>query len=277
MKMQFTKLSLAAPFGLALVFTATSVQAGSATWNGTTDSLWDTTTNWSASPVPGGGDTATFNNAGTGNTTITVGNISLLSLLFDTANAAAYTLDSGSISLGSAGNFTVNSTVTTMQTVNTVLALNGGYTFTNHSTAGGQSLSIGGGISSATAGTKTLTVNGAGNTMISGNISNGSGGIGLTMNGAGTLTLSGATNSIIGGSFAIGTSGNGGTVRIASGASVTTSADSRLLLGLGTGQGGTFTMDAGAGTVTFGGNADRQPTMSAWMAAPGRSTPMAAP
>lgn len=160
--MQFTKLSLAAPFGLALVFTATSVQAGSATWNGTTDSLWDTTTNWSASPVPGGGDTATFNNAGTGNTTITVGNISLLSLLFDTANAAAYTLDSGSISLGSAGNFTVNSTVTTMQTVNTVLALNGGYTFTNHSTAGGQSLSIGGGISSATAGTKTLTVNGAG-------------------------------------------------------------------------------------------------------------------
>lgn len=256
MKPKYTNPFIAfAAAASALALTSTSVHAASATWNGTTDSLWATTTNWTASPVPGVGNTATFNNAGNANTTITVGNISLLSLLFDTANAAAYTLGSGSISLGSAGNFTVNSTVTTTQTVNTALALNGGYTFTNNSVAGGQSLSIGGGISSATAGTKTLAVNGAGNTTISGNISNGSGGIGLTKNGAGTLTLNGATNSIIGGDFGIGTAGgNGGTVRIASGASVTTSAASRLLLGLNTGQSGTFTMDVGAGTVTFGGS-----------------------
>lgn len=205
--------------------------------------------------MPGVGDAATFNNAGNANTTITVGDISLLSLLFNTAGAAAYTLGSGSISLGSAGNFTVNSTVTTTQTVNTALALNGGYTFTNNSTAGGQSLSIGGGISSATAGNKTLIVNGAGNTTISGNISNGSGGIVLSKRGTGTLTLSGATNSIIGGDFGIGVSGgNGGTVRLASGGSITTAAGARMLLGLAAGQSGTFTMDAGAGTATFGGN-----------------------
>lgn len=39
-------------------------RAASATWNGGSDTLWATPGNWSASPVPGSGDTATFNHAG---------------------------------------------------------------------------------------------------------------------------------------------------------------------------------------------------------------------
>ena len=83
---------------VSLFFVLSGVaRAVSGTWNGTTDALWSTTTNWSTSPVPGVGNTATFNNAGNGNVGITVGTISLSNITFDTASAAAYTLGSGTI------------------------------------------------------------------------------------------------------------------------------------------------------------------------------------
>ena len=248
----------------ALVGGLPSAMAVNATWNGATDSLWATTTNWSASPVPGVGDTATFNNAGNGRTTITVGTISLTTALFDTASAAAYTLGGGTITFanGATTAVSVTSSVTTNQTINANLTLGTGIasntTFTNASTAG--LLTLGGSITGGTGGVaapKTLTFSGAGNITVLGNIASGTTS-GLVLDkraGAGTLTLSG-TNAFAGG-FNVGgvnATGNGGTVRLASGGNITTAAGVRMLLGLNTGQSGIFTMDAGAGTATFGGN-----------------------
>jgi len=62
-----------------------SVLAGSATWNGTTNSTWSTSTNWTAGGPPGTGNTATFSNAGNGNTTLDLGaGVTVNTVLFDT-------------------------------------------------------------------------------------------------------------------------------------------------------------------------------------------------
>ena len=73
-----------------------SAEAASATWTGATDAVWPDA-NWGGvSPVPGSGDTATFNAAGNGNTTISLSSeVTINTILFDTANAAAYTIGSG--------------------------------------------------------------------------------------------------------------------------------------------------------------------------------------
>jgi hypothetical protein len=54
---------------LLFMLGASSLKAASGTWTGATDNTW-AGANWSASPVPGTGDTATFNGAGGGHTTI---------------------------------------------------------------------------------------------------------------------------------------------------------------------------------------------------------------
>src|SRR5687767_6543561 len=70
-----------------------SADAANATWNGTVDSLWATPGNWSATPVPGAGDTATFDNAGGSTDVINLGaGITISTIVFDTENAAAYTI-----------------------------------------------------------------------------------------------------------------------------------------------------------------------------------------
>ena len=43
----------------ALTLTPSLAHAASATWSGATSGNWSVTTNWSANPVPGTGDTAT--------------------------------------------------------------------------------------------------------------------------------------------------------------------------------------------------------------------------
>jgi fibronectin-binding autotransporter adhesin len=188
---------------LAAVLLATpSANAASATWNGTTDSLWSTTTNWSASPVPGVTNTATFNNAGNGNTSITVGTISLTNITFDTASAAAYTLGTGADTInfatGTTTAVTMNSTVAQNETINANLILGtavaSATTFTNSSTT--NLLTLGGNITGGTVGTaaaKTITIAGAGNTAIGGIISNGGGSsVAINKTSTGTLTLSNA-------------------------------------------------------------------------------------
>ncbi len=152
--------------------------------------------------MPGAGNTATFNGASS-NTTIDLGaGVTLGTLLFDTASASAYTIGSGAVGSQTltldtlAGGIQMNSTVANDQTINANLALSttGTYTIglTNNSTT--NTLTVAGGISASTAGNKTLTVTGAGNTAISGNITNGTGAVALTKIGTGTLSLSG-TNS----------------------------------------------------------------------------------
>src|SRR5436305_540602 len=84
-----------AAFAAALL-AATTAHAASDTWAGTTDSTWATSTNWLGGSVPGTGNTATFNTAGNGNTTIDLGaGVTLGSLVIDTSSAAAYVIGSG--------------------------------------------------------------------------------------------------------------------------------------------------------------------------------------
>jgi len=191
---------------IATLALSNAVQATSATWNGASDTLWSTTGNWSTSPVPGGGDTATFNGAGNGNTTLTVGTISLGQVLFSTSSAAAYTLGSGTITFadGTTTAVLMNSTVTANETISANLALGtaiaSNTTVQNDSTAG--LLSLSGNIAGGTGGTaaaKTVTVTGAGNTSIGGVISNGGAtGVAVTKTGSGTLLLTNTANTFTG-------------------------------------------------------------------------------
>ena len=198
-----------------LAFSTVSLtHAASDSWDGSTDSTWATPTNWltDVSP-PGAGETATFDAAGNGNTTIDLGaGVTLGSLVFDTASAAAYTIGSGAagsqtLTLGTTGNaITMNSGVVNNQLVNSNLALSVTRTAGNVTTYYGvtnnsltNTLALAGGISASTAGVKVLNPTGSGNTAISGAITSGSGNMSLFKTGTGTLTLSG------GGTF----SGNG--------------------------------------------------------------------
>jgi autotransporter-associated beta strand protein len=188
-------------------------KAASGTWTGTTDGLWSSGngTNWSVTPPPGAttgttnADTATFNGAGNGNTTITVdGGRNIKSILFDTA-AANYVVGSAgansgnALTLTSGGSITLASTVTgtnVVETFNAPLVLAGSYTFTNSLADTGSALVFAGNITNTAA--STLTISGAGTgagNLISGNISDGGGVQSVTISATnGTWTLSGANS-----------------------------------------------------------------------------------
>ena len=198
-----------------LITLASPALADSAAWLGTTDGTW-AGENWSANPVPGSADTATFNGAGNGNTNIDLGaGVTVNSILFDTGLAAGYTIGSGALgsqvlTLANGGAVTVNADVINNQLFNSALVLgNDGTaqtnTFTNNSAA---TLNFAAGISgSAGTGVKTLAIDGIGNTAISGIIANGtSGTVALNKSGVGTLTLTGNNG------FTGGLSINGGIV-----------------------------------------------------------------
>ena len=74
-----------------------SVQAASANWTGGgSDALWSNLSNWSASPVPGASDNATFNAAaGAGGAVIDVGSGLAINELIFSGSAAAYTIGTG--------------------------------------------------------------------------------------------------------------------------------------------------------------------------------------
>ena len=190
-------------FTLAVAgFSSQSAKAASGSWTGLgADSLWSTTLNWNGATPPGtGGQTATFNGTGNAKTTIDLNTgVPVSNIVFDTASAAAYTIGAGaagSQNLTLNSNITMNSTVVNNQLFNSNVLLNGATnTLTNNSTT--NTLTIAGGISSNTAGAKTLAIAGAGITAISGNITAGPGTVGISKSGAGTLSLSG-TNALIG-------------------------------------------------------------------------------
>jgi len=72
--------------------------ADDATWNSITDAAWATESNWFLlpNPVPSTGNTATFDNAGGLDDIIDLGaGVTISSIVFDTANVAAYTIGSG--------------------------------------------------------------------------------------------------------------------------------------------------------------------------------------
>jgi hypothetical protein len=112
---------------IALAMLSISAFAADGIWTGASDATW-AGANWTGG-VPGTGDTATFNGAGNGNTTIDLGGgVTLLNLLFDTSSAAAYTIGSGAVgsqtlTLDNTASITVNATVTAAQTVNAAIKL----------------------------------------------------------------------------------------------------------------------------------------------------------
>jgi len=198
------------------------VAAADATWTGATDGVWSTTTNWTVSPVPGTGDVATFADAGNGNTILDLGTgVTLRGVLFDSANAAAYTIGSGpvrgqSLVLDNSGTVTMNAAVAANESFNANVSLGtataGSYTFTNSSTT--NRLIFNGNVQGGTGGTgaaKTLTVDGVGDTVIAGPLlTGGASSLALTKTGNGTLFLSGM------GTYAGATAINGGVVRVQS-------------------------------------------------------------
>jgi len=207
---------------VALMSIGNNAWAADATWLGGTSGAWNNNANWSAAFPNLSSDDATFN-ADTPNSVITLGaDITIGSIIFDTANCEAYTINSGNkFILAGSGSITVNSAVTTTQTINTILQLggNGGaatYNLVNNSTTAGQSLTYGGGItggSGGTAGAKVLAVSGAGNINLGGIISNGGAtNVSLTKSGNGILTLSNVntytgTTSISAGTLTVGSGG----------------------------------------------------------------------
>ena len=193
-----------------------SAQALSATWNGTSDTLWATTGNWSTSPVPGSGNTATFNNAGGAVDTISLAGVTIGTILFD-ANAAAYTLGSGAINsetltLNNGGAITLNPSVTNNQLLNAAVVLGtdgSAQTFTLTNSTSAKTLTCAGNLTGSTGvGAKTLSVTGSGPITLSGAIANGaSGTVKLTKSGTGSLILSNTANTYTGGIVISGTSG----------------------------------------------------------------------
>ena len=183
-----------------------NLKAASGSWTGATDATW-AGANWSASPVPGTGDTATFNGLGNGNTTIDLGGgVTILNLLFNTGSAAAYTIGNGAVgsqtlTLNDSGAFTMNSTVANNELFSTVILLGLDATAKSYSIANnsGSTLTfaanISGGPAGGTAGIKTLTVGGTGNTFFGGNLNKGSASnINLAKTGSGTFTVNPVSN-----------------------------------------------------------------------------------
>ena len=255
----------------AALLAAQQGHAASGSWLGSLNGTW-AGANWSASPVPGTGDTATFNGAGGGFTALDLGGgVTIGSILFDTSSAAAYTIGTGAVgsqtlTLGDAGTITVNSTVANNELFNAALVLGTTaatqtFTFTNNSTS--NALTFAGGITGFAAGTDTLAIAGAGATFISGIIANGAGGtVALTKSGAGTLTLSGANT------YSGGTTISGGILKLDNAAALNTTLGTIKMTGgtlqYGTGittdysgrlsqaaSGQSFSVDTNANNVTY--------------------------
>ena len=232
-------ISLAASIGIA--------SAASDTWVGTTDSTWATTTNWALDTTPPGStETATFNGAGNGNTTIDLGaGVTVGSIVFDTASAAAYTIGSGgagaqTLTLDDTAAITMNSTVANNQLfdANIVLgtAVAATTSITNYTTgAAGKNITFAGTIQGGTGGTaglKTVNVSilsGGSVTFTNAITPGGATGVNLAHPGTsnsdtthtGTLTLSGDVTSTLNTLRATG----GGTV-VVDGQTVTVAAQS---------------------------------------------------
>lgn len=190
--------------GVALLCAATVAQAANGTWNGTANALWTDSANWSASPYPSGGDTATFTNA-FGITALDIAGLSgILNITFDTASVAAYTIGAGAANsqtniLSNGGEIKLTSSAGNSQTFNAMVRLgpdnaNAAYSLRNDSASQTLTLNAIGGMNG---GNKTLNVNGTGPITLLGNLDRAASSLFLNLNATGPLTLSGANSQLI--------------------------------------------------------------------------------
>jgi autotransporter-associated beta strand protein len=198
----------------ALVLAQPSVHAANANWiGGGTDALWSNTSNWSASPVPGTGNTATFNAAaGAGGTVIDLGaGVTVNTITFTGPGFAAYTVGAGganaqSLTLNGTGNagFSAGGTATTAQiTINAALTINNTQQWVINN--GANPWIVNGNVTpNGTAGsTIQVKINGR-NVQFNGVLADQAGGAKLQMagaNGATTAILANPNNSFTGGLY----------------------------------------------------------------------------
>jgi autotransporter-associated beta strand protein len=198
------------------------------TWNIDSNGNWNTAANWAPSGVPNGtGATANFDSAISAPRTVTQNLAGATVGYMNFENASAYTLSGANriVMNVSAGSAQINVAGTGAHTINTGLTLNDALVINQNSTG---TLTVGA-ANSITGTNQNLTVNGAGNTTITGTVTTGTGT--LTKNNAGTLTLSGVNT------FTGATTINGGTVAI--------SAESGLGSNPGTLNAGQLTLNGG--------------------------------
>ncbi len=169
------------------------VYAANAQWNGTTDAVWATDTNWSAAH-PVAAETATFNNAGGAVDTINLGaGAGCGTLLFDNLAAAAYTIGSAggqTLTIANGGGITVNNGVIQTQTIAANVVLTNG-AFSNNGANDAFLLNVTGTVTGTGAGTLTLNGSDTGNNTVSGVIADNAGALAVTKSEAGTWVLSG--------------------------------------------------------------------------------------
>jgi fibronectin-binding autotransporter adhesin len=174
------------------LLSAGTAQAAAPTWNGTQDANWDNANNWSTGTVPTNADTATFNSAGNGKTSLTFSTASSVgSITFDTSSAA-YTIGavgSPTLTLTSAGTIQTTSAVSNAEIINEPLSLGGAYTFSSNAAAP-DTLNIGGTVN-LNGYTLTLTGTSGGNNTLSlaeGVVSGGTNTISGVISGTGGIT-----------------------------------------------------------------------------------------
>lgn len=255
----------------ALATAASQAHAASVTWNvgsGTTAESWNTSSNWSPSAVPTAGDDVVFSSNNGTQTVYLDANQAADGLTFSqtgttqlrgsTGNAGNRTLTLGANGINASGGaVTIGSSTGGAQVA---VALSASQTWNSS----GAALRLVNNISSSSAGTKTLTLDGtyvgtstATRNRQEGVISGGSGTIALVKNGTGLWSLQGGSGptatgnaSTINGTTTI----NGGTLQLASTSTVdflsTVTNSGNFDVGDGTGSSGTNLATLGVSDVS---------------------------
>ncbi len=178
------------------------LRAANGTWLGTQNNVWVNSANWSVSPYPGLGQTATFDSAGNGYTSLDLTSLpSVANIVFTGPAVAAYTLgtdprDSQILVMGTEGEYRIDASAANSQTFNCSLQLGGGsyggaYTFRND--APEQTLTLGSVfVPAGSGGLKTINLRGAGAITILGDIARGPSTVNLVVDCTNAVTLSGS-------------------------------------------------------------------------------------
>ena len=174
----------------------TGVRAASGTWNGAQNAFWTNSANWSVSPYPSGGETATFSEASANTALNTAGLPGILNIVFDTASVAAYTIGTGTSQtniLRDGGEVRITGTAGASQTLDTTLRLGPDSTTASYSLRNdhaARTLTVGA-IGGMSGGTKTLNLNGVGTITVEGPLQRASSVLDITYNASGAVNLNG--------------------------------------------------------------------------------------